>query len=574
VKNAEIARMFQAMADVMEIKGENPFRVNSYRNAARVISDLAEDVAAVAARGELTGLPGVGEGTAGKIEQYLAEGRMDAYEELTEGFPVGVLELLRIPGMGPKTVAKLMDERDVRSLDDLEKALQGGELEDVPGMRAKTIRKIRAGLDLVRRSQGRTLLGEALPLAHEVIEGLRARVKLDGAEAAGSLRRRKETVGDIDILVNSRAGDAEGVIEAFAGLDCASEVLAAGGTRGSIRTGQGLQVDLRVVPPESWGAALVYFTGSKAHNVKIRGLAHERGLKINEYGVFRGEERVAGATEEDVYATLGLPWIPPELREDRGEVEAAAAGALPGLIGPEDVLGDLHAHTNYSDGVLAPLDMARAAKAYGYRYIALTDHSKNLRIAGGLTEERLARRNDEIDAARAALKGFTILKGTEVDILKDGSLDYSDEVLAALDWVVASVHDHFGMSEKDMTERIVRAARSPHVDCIGHLTGRLIGTREGYAVDASAVLAACAETGTCLELNAQPDRLDITDLVCREAAQAGVKVALGSDAHSAESLRLMQFGIATARRGWLGPEDAINHLTAARLRKFLASRKG
>ncbi len=563
----------------MEIKGEEPFRVNSYRKVARILGDLAEDIAQVAEREELTGLPGIGEGTARNVRQYLAEGRIDAQEQLMNGFPAEVLELLRIPGLGPKTAGKLMASKGIQSLDDLEKALESGALEDMPGVRAKTIENIRSGLDLVRRSQSRMLLGHALPLAGEIVGKLRGRVRLTAVEPAGPLRRRKETIGDIDILTTTAAdgADAEGaralaLIGAFTSLELAAEVLASGGTKGSIRTADGFQVDLRVVPPECWGAALVYFTGSKAHNVKIRGIAHARGLKVSEYGVFRGEERVAGGSEEDVYAALDLAWIPPELREDRGEVEAAGEGALPALIETEDVRGDLHVHTNYSDGKLTPLEAGKVAKACGRRYIALTDHSKHLTIANGLDEKRLARRNEEIDEANAALKGITLLKGTEVDILKDGSLDYGDAVLASLDYVIASVHDNFHMGEQKMTERIVRAIRNPHVYCIGHLSGRLIGRRDPYPVNVTAVIEACAESGTALELNGQPDRLDARDVICREAAGAGVKISLGSDAHSASDLALMDFCVATARRGWLQKGDVLNCLTAAQLRKFLRSK--
>ncbi len=586
MRNTEIARVFETMADIMEIQGENAFRVNSYRKIARVIGDMAEDIEHVARDGGLTRVPGIGESSAKKIQQYLDEGRMEAYEKLVADFPTGALEMLGIPGLGPRTIARLMKEKSITSVDELEKSIERGELDEMTGVRAKTIENIRKGIELVKRSRGRTLLGEALPVALEVIEKLREKVSLKAAEPAGSLRRRKDTIGDIDMLVTVEApkgkkrstkGDVsagEEVVRAFTSLDNVAEVLASGPTKGSVRTHEGLQVDLRVVPPESFGAALQYFTGSKEHNVKVRGLAQSRGLKINEYGVFRGRRRIAGETEQDVYAALDLPWIPPELREDRGEVEAGAEGTLPDLIRMDDVRGDLHAHTDYSDGSLSVLEMARTAKRFGYSYVALTDHTKNLTIAGGLDEEELACKNEEVDEANSKLKGFTILKGAEVDILKDGRLDYEDEVLATLDFVVASVHDHFNMSEKEMTGRILRAVRNPHVHAIGHLTGRLIGRRDPYPVDISAVIEACAETGTCLELNAHPERLDITDLVCREAKRAGVKMALGSDAHGGLHYRLMQFGLSTARRGWLEKGDVINSMTAGRLLRFLRSKKG
>jgi len=585
MKNAEIARMFETMADIMEIRGENQFRVSSYRKVARVVADMAEDIEKVAAGPGLTSVAGIGKSSAEKIEQYLKTGRMEAYEKLVADFPAGALELLRIPEVGPKTVARLMREKGITSIEALEKAIERGDLDGMAGMGPKTIENLKKGIALVKARQGRTLLGEALPVAQGIIASLRERVELGAAEPAGSLRRMRETVGDIDILATVKpprrrarrtADEVPGgrqVVEAFCSLEEVAEVLAAGDTKGSIRTRAGLQVDLRVVPPESFGAALQYFTGSKAHNIKVRSIAAARGLKINEYGVFRGERRLAGATEEEVYAALELPWIPPELREDRGEVEAAAEGRLPRLVTLEQVRCDLHVHTSYSDGAMSVEEMARAAKQMGYSYVALTDHSKNLGVAGGLTEEQLARRNDEIERVAEKLGGFRILKGTEVDILRDGSLDYSDEVLASLDWVVASVHDHFNLSERQMTERILRAVRHPLVHAIGHLTGRLLGKREPYAVDVSAVVEACAETGTCLELNAHPERLDIRDVVCREAKQAGVKVAIGTDAHHASQYALMHYGLATARRGWLEPDDVLNCMSAEELLRFLNSAK-
>jgi DNA polymerase (family 10) len=421
-------------------------------------------------------------------------------------------------------------------------------------------------------------------VAEGIVEGLKAKCHLKGAEAAGSLRRMRETIGDIDILVTvrpprgSRAGADEvpggkQVVEAFTALPGVAEVLAAGGTKGSIRTDEGLQVDLRVVGPESFGAALVYFTGSKAHNVKIRAVAIGKGLKINEYGVFRGKKRVAGRTEEEVYACLGLPWIPPELREDRGEVEAAAAGKMPDLLSLKDIRGDLHLHTNYSDGAMSIEQMAAAARQMGYSYIALTDHSPSLGVAGGLTASRLREQHAEIESARKKLRGLTIFKGTEVDILPDGTLDYPDEVLAGLDVVVASVHSRFGMSEKEMTERVIRAVENPNVTAIGHLTGRLLGRRQPYELDVDAVVQACASCGTALELNSHMDRLDISDQVCRQAKEAGVKVLIGTDAHNSTHLWMMRLGVGTARRGWLEKGDVLNCMEADGLAEYLRARR-
>jgi DNA polymerase (family 10) len=583
VKNAAIAALFDEMADVMEIQGENPFRVNSYRKVARVLRDLTEDVEQVHAEGRLTELDGIGSSSAEKIAQYLEAGRIEAHDDLVEGFPVGALEMLRIPGVGPKTVAHLMKDKGVESIEALAAAIAAGKLADMAGMGQKTIENLRAGIEFVRRSAGRILLGKALPVARGIVERLKAACDVKAVEAAGSLRRRQETIGDIDILATvapkkgKRKGEevrgGEAVIEAFTRLPGVAEVLASGGTKGSVRTEEGLQVDLRVVEPESYGAALVYFTGSKAHNVKIRSIGQDKGLKVNEYGVFRGEKRVAGETEEEVYEALGLPWIPPELREDRGEVEAAAAGTLPELVTLKDIRGDLHVHTDYSDGSLPVLEMARAARDMGYSYVAITDHSASLGVAGGLSARRLRKQQSDIAAAAGELGSFTILKGTEVDILPDGSLDYPERVLRGLDIVVASVHTRFGMSEEEMTRRLLKAAANPYVTAIGHLTGRLLGEREAYQLDVGAVVEACARHGTALELNSHMERLDISDLVCRQAKEAGAKVLVGTDSHSALHYWMMELGVATARRGWLEKGDVLNCMEADELLDYLRARR-
>jgi len=579
MKNARIARMFDIMADIMEIQGEQVFRVNSYRKVARVLRDLTEDIAVLHAEGRLSELPGVGASSAQKIAQFLETGKIDAYEKLVQGFPVGALEMLKIPGMGPKTVGRLMKEKGIQSVEQLQEAIRKGELDGMPGMGKKTVENIRRGIEFLARGTGRTLLGLALPLAREVIEQLQRRCELVGAEPAGSLRRMRETVGDVDILVSprSKARGAEQrkaagrqVVEAFTSLPLVEEVLAAGDTKGSVRTESGLQVDLRVVPPESFGAALAYFTGSKAHNVRVRTLAQDKGLKVNEYGVFEGEKRLGGESEAEVYGCVGLPWIPPELREDRGEVEAALAGDLPELVSVEDIRGDLHAHTNYSDGAMSVMQMARAARDMGYSYLAVTDHSPSLGVAGGVKLPQLKKQHADIERASKQL-GIRVLKGTEVDILPDGSLDYPDEVLAGLDIVIASVHSRFGMSEREMTERIIRAVENPYVHAIGHPTGRLLGQRDAYELDMTAVVQACAEHRTALELNCHMERLDITDLVCRQAREAGVKVLLGTDAHSANQFWMMALGVGTARRGWLGKADVLNCMEAEELLDYLRS---
>jgi len=583
MKNAELAAMFETMADVMEIQGENPFRVNSYRKVARVLRDLAEDVEQVAREGRLNELSGVGKSSAQKIQQYLETGTMQAYDRLVCDFPTGALQMLRIPSLGPKTVARLINEKGIDSVEKLEAAVKEGRLDDMEGLKQKTLQNILRGIEMLKRSAGRTKLGTALPLANEIIAKLRERCDIGQAEPAGSLRRRRETVGDVDILVTvqskKRGGDEQDIpggkdlVEEFTSLDMVAEVLAAGETKGSIRTRGGMQVDLRVVRPQSFGAALQYFTGSKAHNIHIRGIALDRGLKINEYGVFKGNKRIAGSTEEEVYGALGLPWIAPELREDRGEVEAAGENRLPELVTREDVRGDFHVHTNYSDGVATVRELAEAARELGYGFLALTDHSKSLGVANGLSEEDLTRRNEEINRAMEELDEITLLKGTEVDILQDGSLDYDDETLNRLDLVIAAVHTHFKMDRRRMTKRVCRAAANPCVHIIAHPTGRLIGERDPYEVDMSAVVEACAQYGTALELNCFPDRLDINDILCRQAKEAGVKVAIGTDAHRASHLAHMEFGVATARRGWLEADDVLNCWPLERLLHFLKRSK-
>jgi DNA polymerase (family 10) len=574
MKNAVIADLFDQMADIMEIRGENAFRVNSYRKVARVLRDLSEDVERVAADGRLTEIEGIGESSAQKIGQFLATGHVEAHERLMADFPAGALDLLRIPGLGPKTVAKLMKEKGIDSIDALDQAIEGGALEGMTGMGAKTIENLKSGIAFLRRSSGRVLLGDALPVAQAIVERLRKLDAVQQAEMAGSLRRFRETIGDIDVLATVASDkDAEAAVKAFTTMPNVVEVLAAGPTKGSVRTEEGLQVDLRVVSPESFGAALVYFTGSKAHNIKIRGLALDRKLKINEYGVFKGKRRKAGKSEEEVYAALDLPWIPPELREDRGEVEAAAEGRLPDLVTLQDIRGDLHAHTEYSDGALSVLEMAKAAREMGYSYLAITDHSPSLTVAQGLNRRRLKKQQAEIDAARKELKGFSILKGTEADILADGSIDYPVSVLREMDIVVASVHSRFGMPEKKMTERIIKAARNPYVTAIGHLTGRMLNARDAYSVDVAAVVAACVESGCALELNAHSERLDITDLVCRQAKEAGVKVMIATDAHHARHFWMMQLGVGTARRGWLEKGDVLNCMSVEELTDHVQSRR-
>ncbi len=570
MKNKEIAAIFRSLADILEIKGEEPFRVSAYRRVARILDDLTSDVADLLESGELTRIPGVGKGTADRIAQYLETGKIADYERERKTIPKGLVELLAIPGLGPKTIGLVWKELNVKSLAGLKRALRGGKILDLPGMGAKKVEKIEAGIRAYESRSGRLTLGAILPTAEGIVGDLREATGIDRVSLAGSVRRYRETIGDIDVLVASSR--ARAVVDAFTALPCVEEVLAAGTTKASVRVSGALQVDLRVVKPESWGAALMYFTGSKAHNIRLRGIAQDVGLKLNEYGLFDGDRRIAGRTEEEVFKKLGLEFVVPELREDRGEVEAALEGRLPELVTRADIRGDLHVHTDWSDGHATIEEMARAAKRLGLKYISVNDHTHSLGVAHGLTVERLEAQIDEIAGVNARLKGFTVLTGTEVDILSDGSLDLPDDILERLDVVVASIHSGFGQSQDRITGRILSAIENPHVDIIGHPTGRLLGTREPYAVDLERVMRAAADTGTALEINAYHERLDLNDVNARRAAEMGVLLSIGTDAHHPDQLWMIELGLRTARRGWLGPRNLLNTLTPASLLKKLGRR--
>ena len=572
MKNFEIARHFDLMADVLELQDENPFRIRAYRRAAQNLESLAEDVEILAREERLEEIPGVGRDLADKITEYLATGRMKDLEAARKGIPPGVVELMNVPGIGPKTAKLLYEKERVTSIAQLEKLARAGELRGRHGIQAKTEANILEGIALVRGGQARMPLGRALPLAQELVRALEAVPGVTEVRAAGSLRRMKETVGDLDLLVaSSRAAE---VMRAFTGLPHVADVLERGETKASIRHREGIQVDLRVVEPASFGAALVYFTGSKQHNIRIREMAVKRGLKLNEYGVFREStgRRVAGATEEDVYAAIDLPWIPPELREDAGEVEAAARGALPQLVELGDVRGDLHCHTNASDGHHTIEALVAAAEARGYEYVAVTDHSPSARVAGGLDAKELAAHVAKIRSVQKRHPRITVLAGSECDILPDGSLDYPDEVLAGLDLVIGAVHSRFKQPRTQMTRRLCAALANPHVRVLAHPTGRLIGEREPYAVDLEQVFRAAKRHGKAVEINAYPQRLDLGDVHARRARDLGVLVAVGTDAHVLDHLTTMELGVATARRAWLGRDEVVNTWPA---RKLLAwARRG
>ncbi|MHB8770627.1 MAG: DNA polymerase/3'-5' exonuclease PolX [Syntrophales bacterium] len=557
MENRQIAKIFEEIGELLELKGENVFKVRAYQRAAQNIDGLSQDVAALSAA-ELEAIPGIGKDLAAKIREYAATGEVAKHEALRKEFPAGVLALLRVPGLGPKTVMMLTRERGIRDIDELEALARAGKLTGLPGIQKKTEENILKGIELVRRGSERRPLGRVRPLAEEIVRAIRDASPVDRVEVAGSIRRWKETVNDIDILATSRQPTQ--VMDAFVKLPQVRRVLMHGETRASILTDQDIQVDLRVVDEGSYGAALQYFTGGKQHNIKLRELAGRAGLKINEYGVFRepGEKRIAGRTEEEVYRALGLPCIPPELREDTGEVEAAQTGMLPGLVELGDIKGDLHIHTKWSDGSHDLDTIVRAARERGYRYIAVTDHTKGLGVAHGLDGARLAEQGRLIDRLNATSRGFRVLKGTEVDIRSDGTLDLPDDVLAGLDIVVASVHSGFKQSREQITKRLLAAVRHPCVNVIAHPTGRLLGERDAYAVDLDAILKEAARHGVAMEINAYPLRLDLNDSQIRMAKGYGGSLVISTDSHVTAQLDTMIYGVAMARRGWVERDDILN----------------
>jgi len=568
VQNHAIARMFARIADILDILGELPFKVNAYRRASRVLDDLQDDIEALWQEERLRELPGIGDALVKKIDEFLRTGTMKKYEEVSQKIPEALLDLLDVQSLGPKTIGLVFKKLNVQNLADLMRVIDDGSMAQLPGMGQKKIENLRKGIDLYQTAKGRISIGEAIPLVDGLIDELQRQMPVAQLSYAGSTRRMKETVGDIDILVAT--DEAPQVIDKFIHLPQVERILGAGGTKASILVSNGLQVDLRAVPPESYGAALQYFTGSQAHNIKLRGLAKKQGLRINEYGVFRDEMNIASETEDDIYRSLNLPWIAPELREDRGEIEVAQEGKLPSLIELKDIQGDLHVHSTYSDGHASIDSLAQFAQQLGYRYLALCDHSRSVHYAQGLSAEKLLQQIEEIEQLNKKLIDFKILKGSEVDILADGSLDFSDELLAKLDIVIASIHTGF---KQNVTERIIAALENPYVDIIAHPTGRLLSRREGYVVDVNAIFEKAAATGKALEINAYPDRLDLSDLNARKAVEMGVKLVINTDAHQLEQLRYMKFGVGTARRGWVTKKDVLNTMSSAELMRWRTIRK-
>ena len=569
VHNADIAAIFEEIADLLEIKGDNPFRIRAYRDAARTVNELGRDLATLVGRGaDLPKLPGIGADLSAKIKEICESGTCALLTSLHRELPAAITELLKIPGLGPKRVKKLHDSLHVSTVEELRRAVGAGRIRELPGFGEKTETRIREALASRKAAPQRFKLAIAGQYA-AALEGWLARVPgVKKVTVAGSFRRMRETVGDLDILV--AAAPRSPVMERFVGYDEVKEVLAQGETRSSVKLKSGLQVDLRLVPPASYGAALHYFTGSKAHNIAVRRLGQARGLKINEYGVFRRESRVAGETEESVFAAVDLSWIAPELREDRGEIEAARRGELPRLITLADLKGDLHLHTKATDGHNTIRDMALAAKAAGLAYIAVTEHSRRLTVARGLDPQRLAKQIDEIDRLNDELSGITVLKGIEVDILEDGSLDLPDTVLSRLDLVVGAVHSAFDLPRRKQTARILRALDSRHFTILAHPAARLLGAREAIDADMLAIVRAAKKRGRYLELNAQPDRLDLDDVHARMAREEGVLVAVDSDAHNTFDFAHLKYGIGQARRGWLEAKDVLNTRSLKELRPLLA----
>lgn len=571
MENREIARVFQEIADILEIQDANPFRVRSYRRAAQVVESLAFDIegALKSDPDRIRSLPGIGAGTFEKIQELVQTGSCKEHEELQAQIPGSLLTLLDLQNLGPKKIALFWKELKIGDIEQLEDAARKHRLQSLPGMGEKSEEKILKAIQEYRSRQGRFRIDFVDETADKIIEYLKGVVEIDRISVAGSLRRRRETIGDLDLLVTCR--NPEDAMEKFVQYPEVREVLARGETKASVVTRASLQIDLRVLEPESFGAALQYFTGSKEHNVALRERAKRMGFKINEYGLFEVEtdKKVAGREESEIYERLGLPPIPTELRENRGEIERAEAGELPRLLELDDLHGDLHMHTTASDGQNTVQEMAEAAARRGYQYISITDHSKSLAMTGGLDEKRLREQIKEIEKVRKKNPGIEILTGIEVDILAGGELDLSDEVLSELDVVIASIHSRFNLDRKEMTARICHALENPHVNILAHPTGRLILKREPYQVDLEQVVAVAVENRVCLEVNAYPARLDLNDVHVRMAKDMGALISVNSDSHHTEMLRYISYGVDTARRGWLEKEDVINTFPISRLRKIL-----
>lgn len=571
MNNREVADLLRLIADMLEIKGEVVYKSLAYRKAADNIEALGRDINELWRQGMLRQIPGVGEALEKKLNELFSTGRLGYYEQLQEEIPAGVVSLLGIPGVGPRTAKLLWEQLGALSVADVERAARAGKLRDLPGLGMRSEQRILEGIESLYRRSTRIPLGVAWPIAQELAQALRRELGVQTVEPVGSLRRMKDTIGDIDLL--AACDQPEHATDAFVKLTQVAEVLSHGPTRASVRLHNGLQVDLRALEPRRYGSLLQYFTGSKGHNVTLRALAQKQGLSLSEYGLKRGEEEILCPTEEEVYGALGLPWIPPELREDRGEVQAAQAGTLPKLVQQKDIRGDLHVHTDWSDAAATLEEMAAAARKLGYEYLVISDHTQSLGVANGLTVSRLREQRAEIARLNKGFSEFRLLQGAEVEIRADGSLDYPDDVLEELDVVIASVHSALRQDQETITNRVVRAMRNPHVSVLGHPSGRLLGQREATHVDLDRLLQVAAETSTILEVNATPNRLDLDDVHIRQAIQLGVGLAINSDAHSVGGLDAMGYGVAAARRGWAEARNIVNTFPLSKLLRRLAQKE-
>jgi DNA polymerase (family 10) len=573
MKNKEVAKLFNEISEYLEMDGV-AFKPYAYQKAARALESLQDDLGDLYRQGGVKALkkiPGIGESMALKIEEYLTTGKMQYYEDFKKKLPINLEEIVGVEGVGPKKAKVLYEQLGIKTLEELEAAAKAHKIAPLFGFGQKTEDNILQGIGFLKTGKGRFLLGDILPIAEAVLKKLRDLKEIERVDTAGSLRRMKETIGDVDFLAVSH--HPEKVMDFFVNLPGVVKVWGRGSTKSSVRLKEGFDMDLRVIPPESYGAALQYFTGSKEHNIALRKIAIDQGYKLSEYGLFQGDTPVAAGTEEEVYARLGLAWIPPELREDRGEIDAALAGKLPRLLDYRDIKGDLHVHSNWNGGIQSIREIAAAARELGYEYVGIADHTKFLKIEHGLDEEQLRARNKEIEEINLELKhaghDFTVLKGCEANIMADGSIDIADEVLAEMDYVIAGVHSQFKMPRAEMTQRIITAMENPHVDIISHPTGRLLKKREEYDISLDKILEAARSTGTVLEINAYPERLDLNDLNIRVCKNLGIKMMINTDAHQVDQLRLMPFGIAQARRGWAEKDNIVNAWPVERFLQML-----
>ncbi len=569
IENIEVAWIMGEIADLLELQGESVFKIRAYRKAAKAIASLATDLSELASRGELETVPGIGKAIAGKIAELFNTGEIEYYENLKAQVPPGLLEVITVPGIGARMAQELYQKLGISSVDELEAAARGRKIRGLPGMGNKTEMNILRGIEMLRSGTGQVTLGIADAMAEAFTGFLKSLPGVEEAGAAGSARRMKDAVGDIDLVVGSY--EAERVIEIFVKHPQVKKVLAKGDTKARVVTLAGIGIDLMVVGPEQYWTAMHHFTGSKEHNVRLREIAHKKGLKINEYGVFRRDDdtRLPVAGEADIYTHLGMEYIPPELREDLGEVEAAMNGTLPDLVETGDIKGDLHIHSDWSDGVNSIEEIVGRAVEMGYEYVAITDHSKSLGIARGLSVERLEEQERYLRELNEKTGQIEILTGIEADILSNGDLDYPDEILAAKDIVVASVHSGFRQEREKITGRVISAMKNKHVDIVAHPTGRLIGRRDPYAIDMEEIFAAAVKYGTALEINASPDRLDLNDRYVRRAAELGIRISINTDAHDINRMDEMKYGVATARRGWLEKRDVLNTLGKEELLDYL-----